>query len=89
MDALTTECLAQGKEALLERLKPSLLGEAEHGDLSAAAAALGISGAAVKVAAHRLRRRYRQCVKAEVAATLSDPAAVDDEMRSLHAALGG
>lgn len=44
---------------------------------------------ALKVAAHRLRRRFRECVKAEVEGTLQDRAAVEDEMRSLYAALGG
>jgi DNA-directed RNA polymerase specialized sigma24 family protein len=89
MTALSGECAAGGKAALLERLRPSLLGEAEHGDLTVAAAALGMSTAAVKVAVHRLRQRFRQCVKAEVAGTLGDSAAVEDEMRSLFNALGG
>ncbi|WP_232289561.1 RNA polymerase sigma factor [Verrucomicrobium spinosum] len=89
MGALTAECEAGGKVALLEALRPSLLGEAEHGDQSAAAAELGMSAAAVKVAVHRLRQRFRQCVKEEIAGTLSDPGAVEDEMRSLFLALGG
>ena len=89
MEALTTECAASGKGALLDHLRPSLLGESDHGDLAATATALGISAAAVKVAAHRLRHRFRQSVKAEIASTLSDPSAVDDEMASLFAALGG
>lgn len=89
MEALTAECAAGGKSVLLEELRPSLLGEADHGDLSAAAVALGMSVTAVKVAAHRLRQRFRQCVKEEIAGTLSDPSAVEDEMGSLFAALGG
>lgn len=89
MDSLGAECAAEGKSALLNRLRPSLLGDAEHGDLAANAASLGMSVAAVKVAAHRLRRRFRQSVKAEIAGTLSDPSTVEDEMASLFAALGG
>lgn len=89
MEALTAECAAEGKSPLLDRLRPSLLGEAGHGDLCASAAALGMSPAAVKVAAHRLRQRFRQQVKAEIAGTLSDPSAVEEEMGSLLVALGG
>lgn len=89
LGALQAECKAQGKEELFEQLRPSLLGEAVHGEQSAAAQSLGLSAAALKVAAHRLRHRFRQHVKAEIAGTLRDRAAVDDEMRSLFAALGG
>lgn len=55
----------------------------------AAAARLGMSGGALKVAIHRLRRRFRELVRAEVAATLHDPADLDDEMRHLVEALAG
>jgi RNA polymerase sigma-70 factor (ECF subfamily) len=53
----------------------------------ATAARLGMSGGALKVAIHRLRRRFRELVRAEVAATLHDPAELDDEMRHLVEAL--
>lgn len=89
MGVLEAECEAGGKAALLNALRPSLLGEAEHGDLSASAGMLGMSVAAVKAAVHRLRQRFRQCVKQEIAGTLGDPGAVEDEMRSLFLALGG
>ena len=89
MCALSAECEVGGKAALLDALRPSLLGEAEYGDLSASAGTLGLSVAAVKVAVHRLRQRFRQCVKQEIAGTLGDPGAVEDEMRSLFLALGG
>jgi RNA polymerase sigma factor (sigma-70 family) len=68
-----------------ERLKGCLTGEAaSHGEL---AAALGMTEGAVKVAVHRLRRRYRELLRAEIAETLVDPATVDDELRELLAAL--
>jgi RNA polymerase sigma-70 factor (ECF subfamily) len=44
---------------------------------------------AFRMAVHRLKKRLRQCVKAEVAGTLDDPAMVQEEMQSLFAALGG
>jgi RNA polymerase sigma factor (sigma-70 family) len=68
-------------------LRPWLMGEgaASH---SETAARLGISEGAVKVAVHRLRGRFRELLKAEVAQTLADPAELDDELRHLCAALG-
>jgi RNA polymerase sigma-70 factor (ECF subfamily) len=42
---------------------------------------------AVKMAALRLRRRYGELLRAEIARTVADPADVDDEVRDLFAAL--
>lgn len=50
---------------------------------------LGMSEGAVKVAAHRLRRRYREVLRAIIAETVADPADVDDEIRHLMDALAG
>jgi RNA polymerase sigma-70 factor (ECF subfamily) len=80
---LRDECLSVGKASLFEQLKPFLvLGTSAipHGD---AAAALGITEAAVRVAVHRLRKRYRQLLRKEIGQTLADPAQVDEEMRTL------
>jgi len=77
-----------GKRPLFERLEPTLAGGAEVESLAAIAAALGTTEGAIQVAAHRLRRRYRDLVRAEIAATIDDPAEVDDEIRALFAALG-
>ncbi len=89
LDTLKVECLATGSAALFDRLKPWLMGEASHGDQAGAAAGLGLSPGALRMAAHRLKQRFRQLVKAEVAGTLDDATLVDEEMRSLFAALGG
>ena len=48
----------------------------------------GMNANALKVAVHRLKRRFRQLLKAEVAGTLDDPGLVEAEMRALFAALG-
>ncbi len=71
-----------GKGSLFERLEPTLAGGSEAEPLEAIAAALASTEGAVQVAAHRLRRRYRELVRAEIAATIDDPAEVDDEMRA-------
>ena len=51
-----------------------------------AAARLNVSEGAVRVAVHRLRRRYRELLREETSQTLSDPAQVDEEMRTLFSA---
>lgn len=89
MEALGAECVREGKSALFDQLRPWLLGESDYGDQAAAAVALGLNASAMKVTVHRMRHRFRQCVKAEIAGTLKDEAAVEDEMRSLLSALGG
>jgi len=43
----------------------------------------------VKVAVHRLRRKYRDTLRAEIARTVADPADVDAEIRHLMEALAG
>jgi len=47
-----------------------------------------MSASALKAAVHRLKRRFRQLLKAEVAGTLDDSDLVEAEMRALFAALG-
>lgn len=89
VEALRHECAASGQAEFFEKAKPWLMGEAAHGDQTALAAECGMSAAAVKMAVHRLKQHFRQCVKAEVAGTLDDAAMVEEEMRSLYAALGG
>ncbi|PAW77321.1 MAG: RNA polymerase subunit sigma-24 [Pedosphaera sp. Tous-C6FEB] len=88
LEALRAECAAEGRAGFFEAVKPWLTGEAAHGDQSALAASCGMNANALKVAVHRLKRRFRAVLKAEVAGTLDDPGAVEDELRSLFAALG-
>jgi RNA polymerase sigma-70 factor (ECF subfamily) len=89
LDALGAECAESGQAEFFAKAKPWLTGDAAHGDQATLAAESGMSAAALKMAVHRLKRRFRQCVKAEVAGTLEDTALVEVEMQSLFAALGG
>ena len=84
---LRDECVAEGRANFFESVKPWLTGEAAHGDQSALAASCGLNANALKVAVHRLKRRFRELLKAEVAGTLDDSALVEAEMRALFAAL--
>ena len=81
--ALATEAEADGKGQQFNVLKPWLLGEVPSLSQADAARELGLSEGAVKVAVHRLRRRFRDLVKAEIAQTVGDPAQVAEELRYL------
>ena len=88
LEALRLECVAEGRGGFFEKVIPWLTGEAGRGDQVTLAANCGLSEAACKVAVHRMKRRFRQSVKAEVACTLDDPGEAEAEMRLLFAALG-
>lgn len=68
-------------------LKPLLAGDDGSAGYSQIAAELGVSQAAARQAASRLRQRFRDLLRAEVAATLVEPADVDDEIAGLFRAL--
>jgi RNA polymerase sigma factor (sigma-70 family) len=87
MSRLKAEFAEGGRQGLFESLKPHLpagKGPTSYKDL---AARLGMTEAAVKVAVHRLRGRYRQLVREEIAQTVSTPQQMDEEIRDLFAAL--
>ncbi len=75
-----------GKSRLFEELKPFLTVGKAAIPYAQTAVALGISEGAVRVAVHRLRRRYRELLREEISQTLSDPAKVEEEMRALFSA---
>jgi RNA polymerase sigma factor (sigma-70 family) len=87
MTRLRGEFAKAGKETIFERLKGSLAGADPDLPLAKIARQLGISANAAKVAAHRLRKRYRELLRAEVAETLADPQEIDDEISQLFEAL--
>jgi DNA-directed RNA polymerase specialized sigma24 family protein len=87
MDTVKQECAKEGHADFFQQVKPWLTGDATHGDQGAMAAACGMSAAALKMAISRLRRRFRDCLKAEIASTLDDAGMVETEMRELFAAL--
>lgn len=85
MEKLRAEFERKGDGATFEALKGTLSGaETPREEL---AAKLGLSEGALKVAVHRLRQRYREVLRAEIAETVGDAAEVDGEMRHLVAVL--
>jgi RNA polymerase sigma-70 factor (ECF subfamily) len=87
LSELRAEYTASGKERLFDVLKTRLGGASDALPYETVAAELGLSEGAVKVAAHRLRQRYRDRLREAIARTLDDPTAVDDEIRHLFAVL--
>jgi RNA polymerase sigma-70 factor (ECF subfamily) len=85
--ALAREHQSTGKSDRFDVLKPWLTGDAENTSQADAAARLGLNEGAVKVAIHRLRRRFRQLIKDEIRQTVSDPAHVEQELQCLLQAL--
>ncbi len=90
LELLRGEYAQSGSLTTFEQLQPILTSDAGAGTYAAVAERMGISTGAVRVAVHRLRRRYGAMLRAEVAATLDDPSqdAIDDEIRDLFAVSG-
>jgi len=86
IERLQAECVADGKGKLFEQLKVFLAAGKGESAQSDVAKALGMEEGAVRVAVHRLRKRYRVLLRDEIAHTLADPAMVDEEMRALFGA---
>lgn len=85
---LREEFSAAGKLREFDRLKQFLAGRTAEASYGEAAQELATTEGAVKVAVHRLRRRYRELLKDEIAQTVAGPEALEDELRDLLAALG-
>lgn len=86
---LENECAAEGQAGLFAALKKTLLGTRESQPYAQLATQLGMSEANVKVAVHRLRKRYRELIREQIAETVDTPEAVEDELRHLKQALAG
>ena len=84
---LRAEYVRNGKTELFEPLKATLAGERTSLPYAQIAARLGMSEVAVKVTVHRLRQRYRELLREEIAQTVSTLDQVEDEIRALFSAL--
>lgn len=87
MTLLREECSGSGRGPLFDAVKTILAGEAGAPAYAEIASRLGMTEGAVKTSVHRLRRRYGELLRAEIAQTVSDPADIDDEIRQLFHAL--
>jgi RNA polymerase sigma factor (sigma-70 family) len=81
--ALRREAEAEGRTAEFDAIKACMLGRTAAGSYAAIADRLRVSEGAVRVAVHRLRRKFQARLKQDIAATVSSPDQVDDEIRYL------
>lgn len=86
---LREECDTGERARRFEAVKVFLLGEAEETTFAEAAAGLGLSLVAVKGLVHRLRVRFRELIRAEIAHTVASSEEIEEEIRHLFAAFGG
>ncbi len=81
---LRAEYEASGRGALFMELRFAITGEKNDAPYAESAARLGMSEEAVRVAVHRLRQRYRQLLRAEIAQTVADESGLTEELRDLR-----
>jgi RNA polymerase sigma-70 factor (ECF subfamily) len=84
---LHAEVQENGRPEQFERLKPFLIGAEARTPYGQLAKELGTTEGALKVAVHRLRRRFRELLRDEISHTVSDPAEVQEEIRYLISVL--
>ena len=80
---LSTDMMRDDKAVMFEQLKTYLVGDLPQLSYAESARRLGMSEGSIKVAVHRLRRRYRDLVRDEIMQTVSSPAEVEDELKHL------
>ncbi len=83
LDGLRKEYTQDGKEALFNALKLSLVGSRETQPYAVLAAQLDMNEGAVKVAVSRLRARYRERLREEISQTVAEPGEVEEEIQYL------
>lgn len=83
LQRLRLEYQEAGKGRLFERLESCLVGSRETQPYASLARELAMTEGAVKAAVFRLRERYRDYMKEEIAQTVATPAEVDEELRHL------
>jgi DNA-directed RNA polymerase specialized sigma24 family protein len=89
LDNLKQQYWQEGKAELFEKLHPLLTGEAGHGATGGAAAALGMSEAAVRQAVSRMRKAFRELLRQEIALTVESAEEIEEEIRNLFSAAQG
>jgi RNA polymerase sigma factor (sigma-70 family) len=85
LNRLRQDYASTGRAQLFDELKVFVWGERGDASYSEVAAHLQLSEGAVKVAVHRLRHRFRELLRAEIADTVADAHDIDEELRHLIA----
>jgi RNA polymerase sigma factor (sigma-70 family) len=87
VDRLREEFVAAGKKAQFEQIKIFLTGEKQATSYAELALKLEITEAALKMCVSRMRQRYGELLRAEIAETVSGPEEINEELRALLGAL--
>ena len=87
LNSLRWELHAEGKTEIFEQLKSFLIGGSVLPSYGEASTRTGLPAATVKTHVHRLRLRYRELVRSEIARTVSAPHEIDEELRYLYTVL--
>lgn len=87
MSQLRRECFDSGTSELFAKIESLLSGQPADATYAEIAAALNKSEGAIKVAVHRLRQRYGELVRAEIAQTVASPEEADEELKYLFTLL--
>lgn len=87
MKQLEKECVAARKGEVFHKLRDFLTGDCSGRPYGDIATELNMTEGAIKVAVHRLRRRFGELVREHIERTLANPDDIDDEIRELFAAL--
>jgi len=82
---LEEECRLEGKQVLFDELKGGLAGDQDHPVYAELGARLGMTEGAVKVAVHRLRRRYGELLREQIAQTVAHGKDLEEEVQDLLA----
>ena len=88
LERLRAEQVAAGKGVQFDQLQDCLMGSPDAPRYAALAARIGLNEEAARMTVSRLRRRYRELLREEIAQTVSTPAEVEEEIAHLFAALG-
>ncbi len=89
VDQLRKEYVSKGKVELFEQCRSFLVGSAATISSAETARTLNMTEGALRVAIHRLRERYRELLRIEVAGTIDNAATIDDELLQLRRAIQG
>ncbi len=89
MARLREEYVRAGRLPLFEALQPHLSGGSGRPGYLRLGAEIGMSEGAITVAMHRMRRRYGELLRDEIAATVATPEEVEDELRHLMKVISG
>jgi RNA polymerase sigma-70 factor (ECF subfamily) len=88
LSSLRLECAGEGKGALFDALKECIGGRPGDGRYREVAEQFDMGEGAVRMAAHRLRRRYRELLRQQIAQTVETPEQIDEEIAFLFGAVG-